>query len=137
MIFNDITLLFLKTHKYVYKILTLPHASRIRAWLASMDCEPGYLSNFITLLGNTTQTEKWRTDVVDLNTKCYVSIPDYGAVIPDAEDNLAQESLVFMFAGKSSHWKCLNLYVVQGPFSADVQAQLIKDCIGQLYAKGL
>ena len=40
-----------KAYGFVCKILALPHPSSIRAWGASVDCSPGFLTNVIDMLG--------------------------------------------------------------------------------------
>ena len=50
-----------KAYEYVQKILALPHTSSLRAWAASVDCNPGYLMNVIRCLG--TRTSKEALDV--------------------------------------------------------------------------
>ena len=36
-----------KAYDFVCKMFALPHPSSIRTWAASVDCEPGYLTNVI------------------------------------------------------------------------------------------
>ena len=50
--------------KFVRKILALPHPSSIRAWGASVDCSPGYLTNVIEMLGTAVAKKSWMSDVV-------------------------------------------------------------------------
>ena len=54
--------------------------------------------------------------------------------MPEADDDLATEALVFMISGVSGHPIG---YFLQNKMSASVQAQLIKDCIGLLSAEKL
>ena len=53
-----------KAYEYVQKILALPHTSSIRAWAASVDCNPGYLMNVIRCLGSQVQEKPWMSEVV-------------------------------------------------------------------------
>ena len=62
---------------------------------------------------------------------------DYGTALPEAEDELAKEALVFMVSGMSGHWKHPKAYVLQNSCSAAVHSELIKDCIALLYAEKL
>ena len=73
----------------------------------------------------------------DPKQKCYVGHVDYGTGIPEADDDLATEALVFMISGVTGHWKHPIAYFLQNKISASVQAQLIKDCIGLLSSNGL
>ena len=45
-------------------MLALPHPSGIRGWAASVDCEPGYLTNVIKLLGEIVKKKGWMSEVV-------------------------------------------------------------------------
>ena len=57
--------------------------------------------------------------------------------LPEAEDDLATEALVFMICSITGHWKHLIAYFLQNKISALVQRQLIKDCIGVLHSENL
>ena len=124
-------------------ILVLPHTSSIWAWAASVEREPGYLTNVIKQIRIIAQTQKWMSVIVlivdatalhestmwDPKTRKYVGTIDYGTAIPEAEDELAKETLVFMVSGMSGHWKHPIAYVLQNACSAAVQSELIKECI--------
>ena len=73
----------------------------------------------------------------DAKQRAYVGRVDYGTGMPEADDDLATEALVFMISGVSGHWKHPIGYFLQNKMSASVQAQLIKDCIGLLSAEKL
>ena len=62
---------------------------------------------------------------------------DYGTTMPEAEDDLAKEALVFMVSNMSGHWKHPIVYVLQNSCSAVVQRKLIRDCTVLLHAQGL
>ena len=78
-------------------MLKLPHSSGIHTWAASVDCEPGYLTNVISLIGQLAEKKKWMSDVVlvvdtislskmtvyDWATKFFVGLVDYGSAIPE------------------------------------------------------
>ena len=51
-------------YEFVQKILALPHTFSIRAWAASVDCNPGYLMNVIRCLGTEVQKKPWMSDAV-------------------------------------------------------------------------
>ena len=140
-----------KAYDFVRKVLSLPHPSSIRTWAASVDCDPGYLTNVINCLGSQVLEKPWMSDVVlivdamalhkgtmwDQKSRKYVGTVDYGAAIPEVPDSLATEALVFMISGMTGHFKHPIGYVLQDKCSSAVQAQLIKDCIGLLYEQGL
>ena len=53
-----------KAYEFVKKILKLPHSSSIKHWAASVDCEPGYLTNVIQAIGKLGERKVWMNDVV-------------------------------------------------------------------------
>ena len=140
-----------KAYDFVRKVLMLPHPSSIRGWAASVDCEPGYLMNVIKLLGEVVCQKSWMSEVVlmvdamtlhkgtvwDPKSKSYIGTVDYGTAIPENEDELATEALVFMVVRMTGHWKHPIAYVLQNKCSAAVQTQLIRDCIGLLHGEGI
>ena len=136
-----------KGYDFVQTILNLPHPSSIHTWAASVDCKPGYLMNVIHCLGEQVKKNSWMSDVAlivdamalhkmtvwDDASKCYVGLVDYGTAMPEPETTEATEALVFMVVGLTGHWKHPIAYVLQDKCSADVQMQLIKDCIVLLH----
>ena len=57
--------------------------------------------------------------------------------MPEAEDELATEALVFMISSILGHWKHPIAYFLQNKISAAVLTQLIQDCTGLLHAEHL
>ena len=53
-----------KAYDFVRKLLALPHPSSIKAWAASVDCNPGYLMNVIKCIGSQVAKKPWMSDVV-------------------------------------------------------------------------
>ena len=90
------------------QLFALPCASSIRSWAASVDCEPGYLTNVIQLLGKV--LKDWMCDIVlfvdnmklcsetiwDPKAQKFVGHTDYGTVIPQCTDGEGTEALVCM-----------------------------------------
>ena len=140
-----------KAYEFARNVLSLLHASTIRAWASSVDCQPGFLDNVIKSIGECVQMKGWMSNVVlivdtmalykgtiwDPKSKSYVGLVDYGTAKPEPEENMASEALVFMISGITGHWKHPVAYFLQDKCSAVVQAQLITDCIGLLSAEGL
>ena len=140
-----------KAYEFVCNVLSLPHSSSIHTWAASVDCEPSYLTNVISLIRQLPQKKRWITDIVlvvdsmslsrmtvyDWATKSFVGLVDCGSVIPEPEDAEATEALVFMVVGTTGHWKSPIAYVLQNKGAADVQTCLITDCIGLLYSHSI
>ena len=131
--------------------MVLPYPSSIRAWEASIDCNPGYFSNIIKLIGTTAKKKPWMSEVVlvvdamslhkgtiwDPISKQYVGNVDYGAAVPEVPTDLATDALVFMIVGLSGNFKHPIGYMLYNKLTASVQAQLIKDCISLLHGVGL
>ena len=53
-----------KAYDFVCKILVLPHPSSLRAWGVSIDCNPGYVTDVISLIGTTAQKKPWMFEAV-------------------------------------------------------------------------
>ena len=66
--------------------------------------------------------------------KSSVGLVDYGTAIPEA---VATEALVSMIVGLTGNYKHPVAYILQDKCSADVQVQLITDCIGLLHEEGI
>ena len=138
-------------YDFVHKVLVLPHSSSKRAWGASVDCNPGYFTDVITLIGTTAQKKPWLSEVVlvvdamslhkgtmwDPISKPYVCNVDYRTEVPEVSTDLATDAFVFMTVGLSGHFKHPIGYVLYNKLTASVQAQLIKDCISLLHGVGL
>ena len=109
------------------KFLSLPHPSSICTWAASADCEPGYLTDVIQLVGQAAGQNGLMSDVVfvvdamalhkgtiwDAKSKQYIERVDYGLAIPEGSGELATEALVFLIVGMTGHWKHPIAYVLQ------------------------
>ena len=140
-----------KVYDFVRKVLALPYPASIIGWAASVDCEPGYLTNVIKLLGEIVKKKGWMSEVVlmvdamtlhkgtvwDPKSRCYIGTVDYGTAIPENEDELATKALVFMVVGMTGHWKHPIAYVLQNKCLAAVQLQLIHYFIGLLHVEGI
>ena len=130
-----------KAYDFVHKVLVLSYPSSIRAWGSSVDCNPGYFTDVITLIGTTAQKKTWMSEVVlvvdamslhkgtmwDPISKQYVGNVDYGTAAPEVSTDLATDALVFMIVGLSGHFKQPIGYVLYNKLTASVQAQQIKD----------
>ena len=126
------------------KTVGFTHPSSIKAWAASVDCNPGYLMNVIKCIGSQVAKKPWMSDAVlivdamaihkdtkwDPKTKWFVGTVDYGMAMPEVMESLATEALVFMIAGLTGHFKHPVAYVLQDKCSAAMQSQLRKDWIG-------
>ena len=120
-----------KSYEFVCNFLALPHPSSLHAWGASVDCNPGYLTNVINMIGAVAKKQTWMKEVVlivdamtlhkgtvwDPTLRQYVWHVDYGMAVPEAPDELATEALVFLVVGMTCHFKHPICYVLQGSAS--------------------
>ena len=60
-----------KAYNFVRKLLSLPHPASIRAWAASVECEPGYLMNVIQLIGHIAAQNKYMSEAVLVVDACF------------------------------------------------------------------
>ena len=111
-----------KAYEFVWKILKLPHSSSIRTWTANVNCQAGYLTNVIQLIGKVAEQKCWMRGVAlvidamtlhsgtvwDPKTQSYVGTVDYGTAAPEATDEPATEVLVFMVVGMTGHLETSN-----------------------------
>ena len=52
-----------KAYDFVHKMFALPHPSSIRTWAASVDCEPGYLTNVIKAIESVIEKKPLMSEV--------------------------------------------------------------------------
>ena len=140
-----------KVYDFVCKLLALPHPSSIRTWAASVDCEPGYLTNVINAKSSVVEKKPSMSDVVlivdamalhkdtmcDQKVKQYVGTVNYGPAVPEPPEQLATEALVLMISSLTGHFKHPVAYVLQDKCTVSVQAQIIKDCISFIHEAGM
>ena len=136
-----------KAYDFVWKLLVFPHPSSIKIWAASVDCEPGYLTNVINTISSIGKKKPSMSDVVlivdamalhkgtmwDQKFKQYVGTVNYGTAVPEPPEQLATKALVFMISSLTGHFKHPVAYVFQDKCTPPVQAQVIKDCISLLH----
>ena len=73
-----------KAYEFVRKILKLPHSSSIKHCAASVDCEPGYLTNVIQAVGKLAERKVWMKDVVLINHNAEHAVrPNWALVTPE------------------------------------------------------
>ena len=139
-----------RAYDFVCRVFALPHASSRRTWAASVDYEPGCLTNNIQHLGKVLKERHWMLDFVLIvdsmklhsetiwnpKAQMFVGHIDYGTAMPECADGEATETLAFMVVGMTRNWKHPTAYVLQDKCSASVQAQLIKYSIGLVYFEG-
>ena len=103
-------------------ILQLPHPSLIRKWSASVNYEPGFLSEAFQSLGISAKecpgrkegalmldgmTIQKQTTFDTTRDQC-AGFTEYGGVLPEPCEQLAFKALVFLLAYLRGHWKSPN-----------------------------
>ena len=141
-----------KAYDYIREILHLPDPSSIRAWTASVNCQPGFLQQVFTYLNEAVAKNPLMADCVlvldamsirkatvwDPQQRTFVGFVQYpGHVQLDSDDTLASEALVFMAVGLTGHWKHALGYFFVDHLSGAVQSQLVKDCLILMADHGL
>ena len=72
-----------------------------------------------------------------MKSQSYIGRVDYDGAVPEPPDHLAREALVCLIDHLIGHWEHPVAYVLKDKCSADVQAQLIRDCIGLLHEENI
>ena len=141
----------LKAYEFVHQVLKLSPTSRIWHWAASVNCEPGYLTYVIMVIGLAANTDHSMADAVlvidalvihkgtfwDPKKWQYVGNVNYGTAVPEACENPSTEALVFLAVGLREFLKQPIAYILQDKCSAKVQVQRILDFISLLHAEGI
>ena len=129
-----------KAYDFVCKMFILPHPYSIRNWAASVDCDPGYLTNVINAIGGVVEKKPSMFEVVlivdtmalhkgtfwDQKTKQYVGTVSYGTALPEPPEDLATEALVFMISSLTGHFKHPIAYILQDNCTVAVQGPIGK-----------
>ena len=53
-----------KSYEFVHNILALPHPASLHEWGVSVDCNPGFLTNVINMVGAAAKNQTWMIVVV-------------------------------------------------------------------------
>ena len=108
-----------QAYEFVRQYLHLPHPSTIRKWSASLNCQPGFLTEVIDHIKEMAAEESLKKHcmlmldamslkkevVYDPKTNKYAGFIDCGNFLASSEDSLATEALVFMAVGLTGSWK--------------------------------
>lgn len=135
-----------QAYEYLRKYLHLPHSSTIRKWCASVNCQPGYLSEVLEFLKKAAEVKPHMKDCVlmfdamaikqeivyDQKEQKYVGFTDCGTIEGECADEVASEALVFLVSGLTGHWKYPIAYFLEDHLSAQTQAQMVKEGIAML-----
>ena len=128
-----------RAYNYVRGILHLPHPSMLRKWSASVNCQPGFLSEVFKSLAVEAQKSAGMKECALIldgmairkqtmyhpKVDRYVGFVDYGGAIPEPCDQLASEAVVFLLVGLRGHRRCPIAYFLTDKSSSDVQARLV------------
>ena len=140
-----------KAYSFLRKIFKLPHPSSIKQWTASVNCEPGFLSEVFRDLEKQNESKPDMVDcallidamairkqvIYDQARSNYSGFVDYGNLIPENTESPASEALVFMLTGLKNHWKCPVGYFLIDKCNAETQVSLIKTCLSLAADHGL
>ena len=102
-----------QAYEFLREYLHLPHPSTIRQWSASLNCQPGFLSEVIDHLKQEAEDNEFmkhctlmldamalkKEIVYDPKYGKYSGFVDCGNFLPTSDDSLATEALVFMAVG--------------------------------------
>ena len=112
-----------KAYKFVRKSLHLPCPATIRAWAAAIKCEPGFLTCVIEHLQNTLDEDdkdcfllvdemSIKKQVIwDKKNKKFAGTTDYGPILAEEQDSIAQNALVVIMASNIRQNSTLLFYV--------------------------
>jgi hypothetical protein len=140
-----------QAYDFLRQYLHLPHPSTIRKWSASLNCQPGFLTEVIDHLKEMSSTDPFKKHctlmldamalkkevVYDPKYGNYAGFVDCGNLRPSSDDSLATEALVFMAVGLTGNWKFPVAYFLADHLSGDVQAEIVKQLICVLTEAGM
>jgi hypothetical protein len=139
-----------KAYRFVRKSLHLPCSATIRAWAASIKCEPGFMTCIIEHLQNTLDEDdkdcfllvdemSIKKQVIwDKKNKKFAGTTDYGPILAEEQDSIAQNALVVMAVGLKKPWfHPIIAYFLVDRVDAQMQAQIIKEAVNLLTDAGL
>ena len=127
-----------KAFNYVRKSFDLPHASVIRSWYSSMDCEPGSTKDVLTAKRDNQEVVcALIRKHVEWDGKCFRGYVDLGTGINDDSLPEATDTLVFMAVSVNSSWKVPCGYFLINGLTGTEKANLTKECITKLHEVGV
>ena len=143
-----------KAYNYVRKSfdLGLPHASVIRSWYSSMNCEPGFTTDAMNALkAKVLAAKRDGQEVVcavmldemairkhvEWDGKRYHGYVDLGTGIDDDSLPEATDALVFMAVCVNAGWKVPCGYFLVNGLTGREKANLTKECITKLHEVGV
>ena len=130
-------------------ILALPHVSAIRNWTSSINGEPEFFKDVLSVLEKLESFDKHCNLVIDAmaikqqiiwdpKSKQFIGYCDFGINLDiECTNNTATEALVFMLTSCNGKWKIPIGYVLQNKIGATAQAELIKCALSLTHAAGL
>jgi len=126
-------------------VFCLPSISSLRDYNSSVDSSPGFSIPVLSYLQRTVGAKPCENECClvidamnirkdsswDKNSGIFVGHVDYGGLIEES-DRIATEALVFIAVGLSGRWKMPVAYFSTDHASADIQKNLVVDCIKRL-----
>ena len=104
---------------FANKARILPHASSLRNWQSSVECEPGFLKDVLENLASQVANNPnmsdcalimdamaiRKQDIYDKTNSKFSDFVDYGWFIPEHNEDQASEALGFTLVSLRNHWK--------------------------------
>ena len=139
-----------RAYTFLRSVFCLPTVSSLRDYNSSVDASPGFSSVVLKYLNQTVASKPFDNECClvidamsihkdtswDRNSDKFVGNVDYGGFMKES-DKTASEALVFMAVGLSSRWKIPVAYFFTDHAAADVQTNLVMDCVKRLYESGV
>lgn len=134
-----------QAYDYCRNIFILPHISTLRSWLSNINCEPGFLSDVITVVSKL-QSKDFCLIIDSMaihkqssydNGK-YVGFCNYGGLVAEGCDALASEALVFLLVPLHGPTRQYPIgYFLVDKIKSNIQAQLITTALHITAEKGI
>ena len=124
-----------RTYAYLRTVFTLPAPRSLRRWLESVDCEPGFLTDVISLVSTTAASNAYSLvlDSMAIRKRLIVeksSNKVLGHVTIGNSEKVASEALVFLLVPiLGAQVRHPIGYFLVDKVDSDLQSQLIQQCL--------
>lgn len=140
-----------QAYNYIRDHLHLPHPATIRKWCASINCQPGVLTDALESLKEKMKEKDINKHcclmldsmaikkevVFNTKTKAYEGFVDCGRIETSSGDTLATEALVFMVVGLAGHYKLPVAYYMTDHLPGEIQAEMVNQLLHALHEIGM
>ena len=137
-----------RAYRFLRKSLCLPHPSTLRAWSASIECEPGFLKKPLLHIADLVKDGQSDCIIIidemsikkevkwDPKNEKFVGTVDYGSIKAEETDTIATNALVIMISGLKKPWYVPLGYFLTNKLNGDILCQLINESIKMLSEVG-